>query len=82
MCEEPNAISVATVDASGKPSVRVVLLKGYDDRGFIFYTNFNRYLFCIEKLGAPIISNMGCYGLLIWAVMGCYGLLIWAVMGC
>ncbi len=43
VCEEPNAISLASVDPStGQPSVRVVLLKGFDERGFIFYTNFNR----------------------------------------
>ncbi|EFJ45948.1 hypothetical protein VOLCADRAFT_105746 [Volvox carteri f. nagariensis] len=40
VCEEPNAISLATCDAQGRPSVRVVLLKGYDERGFIFYTNY------------------------------------------
>lgn len=38
---EPNAINVASVDASGRPSVRTVLLKGYDDRGFVFYTNYS-----------------------------------------
>ncbi|KAL6748366.1 pyridoxamine 5'-phosphate oxidase [Haematococcus lacustris] len=42
VCEEPNAISVASVDpSSGQPSVRVVLLKGFDARGFVFYTNYN-----------------------------------------
>ncbi|GIL52229.1 hypothetical protein Vafri_8155 [Volvox africanus] len=40
VCEEPNAISLATCDSGGRPSVRVVLLKGYDERGFIFYTNY------------------------------------------
>lgn len=37
---EPNAMVLATVDASGQPSARVVLLKGLDARGFIFYTNY------------------------------------------
>ena len=37
---EPNAMILATVDASGQPSARAVLLKGLDARGFIFYTNF------------------------------------------
>lgn len=37
---EPNAMSVATADASGRPSVRTVLLKGLDERGFVFYTNY------------------------------------------
>jgi pyridoxamine 5'-phosphate oxidase len=37
---EPNAMILATVTADGKPSARTVLLKGYDERGFIFYTNY------------------------------------------
>ncbi|MEI8396471.1 MAG: pyridoxamine 5'-phosphate oxidase [Rhodospirillaceae bacterium] len=36
---DPNAMSLATVDADGVPSVRMVLLKGVDARGFVFYTN-------------------------------------------
>jgi pyridoxamine 5'-phosphate oxidase len=35
----PDAMAVATVDASGLPNVRMVLLKGFDERGFVFYTN-------------------------------------------
>ncbi len=38
---EPNAMTVATVTADGKPSARIVLLKAFDDRGFVFYTNYN-----------------------------------------
>ncbi|MDH3402389.1 MAG: pyridoxamine 5'-phosphate oxidase [Acidobacteriota bacterium] len=38
--EHPNAVHLATVDAAGRPAVRVVLLKGFDERGFVFYTNF------------------------------------------
>jgi pyridoxamine 5'-phosphate oxidase len=38
---EPNAMSLATATRSGKPSARVVLLKGFDDRGFVFYTNYD-----------------------------------------
>jgi pyridoxamine 5'-phosphate oxidase len=37
---EPNAMSLATVSAAGTPSLRVVLLKGFDERGFVFYTNY------------------------------------------
>jgi pyridoxamine 5'-phosphate oxidase len=37
---EPNAMTLATVTADGKPSARIVLLKDYDDRGFVFYTNY------------------------------------------
>jgi pyridoxamine 5'-phosphate oxidase len=36
---DPNAVAVATVGANGMPSVRMVLLKGHDARGFVFYTN-------------------------------------------
>jgi len=36
---DPNAMAVATVDADGNPNVRMVLLKGYDEQGFVFYTN-------------------------------------------
>ncbi|MGN6122475.1 MAG: pyridoxamine 5'-phosphate oxidase [Sphingomonas oligoaromativorans] len=36
---DPNAMAVATVGADGMPSVRMVLLKGHDARGFVFYTN-------------------------------------------
>ena len=37
---EPNAMSLATVAPDGRPSIRIVLLKGFDERGFIFYTNY------------------------------------------
>jgi pyridoxamine 5'-phosphate oxidase len=37
---EPNAMILATVDASGQPSTRVVLLKGVEERGFSFFTNY------------------------------------------
>ena len=37
---DPNALSLATVDADGMPNVRMVLLKGFDQTGFVFYTNF------------------------------------------
>ncbi|CAH0339820.1 pyridoxamine 5'-phosphate oxidase [Rhizobium sp. CECT 9324] len=37
---DPNAVALATVDADGLPNVRMVLLKGFDSRGFVFYTNF------------------------------------------
>lgn len=38
---EPNAMTLATVTAEGKPSARIVLLKALDERGFVFYTNYN-----------------------------------------
>ena len=37
---EPNAMSLATVDGNGSPSIRTVLLKGYDHSEFVFYTNY------------------------------------------
>ena len=38
---DPNAVAVATADENNQPSVRMVLLKGLNDKGFVFYTNFN-----------------------------------------
>ncbi len=37
---EPNAMILATATSDGRPSARTVLLKGYDERGFVFYTNY------------------------------------------
>ena len=37
---EPNAMTLATAAPDGRPSARVVLLKGYDERGFVFYTSY------------------------------------------
>jgi pyridoxamine 5'-phosphate oxidase len=37
---EPNAMLLATADGTGRPSARTVLLKGYDQRGFTFFTNY------------------------------------------
>ena len=37
----PNPVAVGTLNNEGYPSVRMVLLKDYDDNGFVFYTNFN-----------------------------------------
>jgi len=38
---EPTAMALATANAHGKPSSRIVLLKGLDNRGFVFYTNYD-----------------------------------------
>lgn len=38
---EPNAMTLATVDPGGKPSARMVLLRGLDERGLVFYTNYS-----------------------------------------
>jgi pyridoxamine 5'-phosphate oxidase len=40
---EPNAMTLATVDAQGQPSARIVLLKGFDQQGFVFFTNYDSY---------------------------------------
>lgn len=40
---EPNAMTLATATSDGKPSARMVLLKDYDERGFVFYTNYESY---------------------------------------
>lgn len=52
---EPNAMNVATVDASGQPSSRTVLLKFYDARGFVFYTNLGSRK-ATELAGNPRIA--------------------------
>ena len=38
---EPNVMTLATADLSGKPSSRILLLKGFDENGFVFFTNYN-----------------------------------------
>ncbi|MGN6584573.1 MAG: pyridoxal 5'-phosphate synthase, partial [Rhizobiaceae bacterium] len=49
---DPNAMALATVDESGLPDVRMVLLKGYDEHGFVFYTNFE------SNKGRELLSSM------------------------
>jgi pyridoxamine 5'-phosphate oxidase len=39
--KEPNAMTLATATSDGKPSARMVLLKDFDERGFVFYTNYS-----------------------------------------
>jgi len=48
---DPNATALATADTAGRPSVRMVLLKGHDARGFVFYTNLD------SRKGEEIGSN-------------------------
>jgi pyridoxamine 5'-phosphate oxidase len=38
---EPNAMVLATADAAGRPSARTVLMRGYDERGVVFFTNYD-----------------------------------------
>lgn len=49
---DPNAMALATVDETGLPDVRMVLLKGYDQHGFVFYTNFE------SNKGLELLSSM------------------------
>lgn len=48
---EANAMTLATATPEGRPSARIVLLKGYDDRGFTFHTNYD------SRKGAEIEAN-------------------------
>ena len=48
---DPNAVAVATANKDNQPNVRMVLLKGLSDKGFVFYTNFN------SKKGSDLKSN-------------------------
>ena len=41
--DEVNAMTLATVDATGNPSARIVLLKGYNEQGFVFFTNYGSH---------------------------------------
>lgn len=49
--DEVNAMTLATVTADNKPNARIVLLKGYNENGFVFYTNYN------SKKGKEIERN-------------------------
>src|SRR5258706_8946743 len=52
----PNAMTLATVDAKGAPSARIVLLKGVERAGFVFYTNYrSRKARELEAGGAPCL---------------------------
>ncbi len=48
---DPSAVALATVDEAGMPNVRMVLLKGFDENGFVFYTNFE------SQKGQEILSQ-------------------------
>ncbi|MFT4665500.1 MAG: pyridoxamine 5'-phosphate oxidase [Polaribacter sp.] len=49
--KEPNVMTLATASASGIPSARIVLLKGYSEKGFLFYTNYN------SRKGKELLEN-------------------------
>lgn len=58
---EPNACALATVGAEGKPSVRMVLLKSLDERGFTFFTNYE------SRKGRDLAGNSSAALLFYWA---------------
>jgi len=60
---EPNAMTLATVAAGGRPSARMVLLKGFDERGFVFYTNYESRK-AAELDGNPIAALVFWWGAL------------------
>lgn len=60
---EPNAMIVATADASARPGARTVLLKDFDERGFVFYTNY------LSRKGAEASANPQVALVFPWFVM-------------
>jgi pyridoxamine 5'-phosphate oxidase len=58
---EPNAMALATAAPDGRPSARMVLLKGYDDRGFVWYTNYE------SRKGGELAENPRAALVLYWA---------------
>ena len=57
---EPNAMVVASVSAQGRPSTRMVLLKAVDERGFVFYTNYE------SRKGRELDADPACSLLFPW----------------
>jgi len=57
---EPNAMSLATVSADGRPSQRIVLMKGIEDDNFLFYTNYQ------SKKGLQLAINPACALTFFW----------------
>ena len=57
---EPNAMVLATANSDGKPSARVVLLKGFDERGLVFFTNYD------GRKSAELASNPQAAALFFW----------------
>jgi pyridoxamine 5'-phosphate oxidase len=61
---EPQAMALATSTPDGVPSVRMVLLKGYDERGFVFYTNYR------SRKGVELAGNPRAALLFHWDAVG------------
>jgi pyridoxamine 5'-phosphate oxidase len=60
---EPNAMTLATVDATGQPSARTVLIKGFDEKGFTFFTNYD------SRKGQDLKSNPRAALLFFWQAL-------------
>lgn len=60
---EPNAMALGTASPTGRPSVRIVLLKSFDENGFVFYTNYH------SRKGREIGANNQASLLFYWDVM-------------
>jgi pyridoxamine 5'-phosphate oxidase len=60
---EPNAMTLSTVAADGSPSSRVVLLKGLDEQGFSFFTNYD------SAKGRELAADPRCSLVLVWAAL-------------
>ena len=60
---DPTAMTLATADAEGRPSARVVLLKGYDARGFVFFTNYE------SRKGRELAENPRAALVLYWGAL-------------
>jgi pyridoxamine 5'-phosphate oxidase len=58
---EPNVMTLATADPFGKPSARIVLLKGFDENGFVFYTNYQ------SQKGQDLVGNPQAALVFFWA---------------
>ena len=57
---EPNAMTVCTATKEGKPSARILLIRNFDENGFVFYTNYN------SRKGLEIEENPYCSILFFW----------------
>lgn len=61
---QPEAMALATADATGSPSVRMVLLKSFDERGFVFFTNY------ASRKGRELAANDRAAIALYWEPLG------------
>lgn len=60
---EPTAMTLATADATGRPTARIVLLKGYDPHGFVFFTNY------LSRKGHELSDNPQASLLFFWPAL-------------